>query len=53
MARLYENHNKDLKVINIKCTQKKLIRPHYIVMMIRDYKHLIGLQHIHTKQQMK
>ena len=32
------------------CTQKKLIKLHEAVMMIRDYKHLTGLQHIHTEQ---
>ena len=31
-------------------TQKKSIRLRYVVMMIRDYKHLIGSQRIRTKK---
>ena len=40
----------DLKVINIRCTQKKSIKLYYTVMMIRDYKHLIKLLRIHMEQ---
>ena len=32
------------------CTHKKSIRLRVVVMMKRDYKHLIKLQHIHTEQ---
>ena len=46
----YQNHNKYLEVIVIRCTQKKLINLRKVVIMIRDYKHLIKLQHIHLEQ---
>ena len=32
------------------CKQKKSIKLHKVVIMMRDYKHLLGLQHIHTEQ---
>ena len=34
----------------MKCTQNKPIKLHSVVIMIKDYKHLIGLQYIHMKQ---
>ena len=43
-------HRKDLKAIIMMFTQKKLIRLHLVVLMIKDYKHLIGLEHIHMEQ---
>ena len=46
----YQNHNKDLKVKHIMYTPKKLTRLHYAVMMIRDYKLLIELHHMHMVQ---
>ena len=39
--------HKDLKAIIMMLTQKKIIK---VVMMIKYYKHLIGLQLIHMKQ---
>ena len=36
-------------VMIMACTQKKLIRLRLVVMMIRDYKHLIGLQYFHME----
>ena len=44
---MFEN---DLKAIIIMCIQKKSIKLHLVVMMIRDCKHLIELQHIHMEQ---
>ena len=38
------NYNKYLEVIIAMYTQKKLIKLHEVVMMIRDCKHLIRLQ---------
>ena len=45
----YYDHNKDLKPIMM-CTQKKSTKLHLVVMMIRDCKHLIELEHIHMEQ---
>ena len=42
---MFIDHNKDLKVIIMMFIQKNLI-----AMMIKDYKHLIGLQHEHMEQ---
>ena len=47
------NHNKDLKVKIIMYTRKKSTRLHLVVMMIRDYKFLIKLQHIHMEMLLK
>ena len=47
---MFIDHNKDLKVIIMMFIQKKLIRLPQVVMMIKDCKHLIGLQHIHMEQ---
>ena len=47
---MFIDHNKDLKAIIMMFTQNKLITLRYVVMMIKDYKHLIGLQHIHMEQ---
>ena len=42
--------SKDLKAVTMMRIQKKSIKLNLVVMMIRDCKHLIGLQHIHTEQ---
>ena len=47
---MFIDQNKDLKAIIMMLIQKKLIRLHLVVMMIKDYKQLIGLQHIYMKQ---
>ena len=39
-----------LKAIIMMCIQKKSIKLHYVIMMIRDCKHLIELQYIHMEQ---
>ena len=41
---------KDLKAIIMMFMQKKLIRLHKVLMMIRDYKYMIGLKHTHMEQ---
>ena len=43
IIKLYIDHRKDLKAITMLCSQKKLIRLRYVVMVIRDYKHLTVL----------
>ena len=40
----------DLKAIIIMYIQKKSIKLHYVAMVIKDYKHLIGLKHILMEQ---
>ena len=45
-----ENHNKDLRVKDMMHILKKLIRLHYAIMMIKDYKLLIELHHILMEQ---
>ena len=47
---MFIDHNKDLKAIIMTFIQKKLIRLPYVVMMIKDCKHLIVLQHTHMEQ---
>ena len=47
---MFIDHNKDLKAIIMMFMQKKLLRLPSVVMMIKDYKHLIGLQHIHMEE---
>ena len=46
---ILKSQNK-LKVIIIMYTLNKSVRLHYAVMMVRDYKHLIKLQHIRMEQ---
>ena len=46
---MFIDNSKDLKVI-IMFIQKKLIRLRQALMMIRGYKHMIRLQHIHLEQ---
>ena len=53
ITKQYYNHNKDLKVKIIMYTMKKSTRLHLVVMMIRDYKFLIKLQHIHMEMLLK
>ena len=43
-------NNKIILKSQQRVTQKKSIRLHYVVMMIRDCKHLIGSQHIRTEK---
>ena len=45
-----KSYNKDLKVKYIVHMLKKSIRLNKVVMMIKDYKLLIGLEHIHMEQ---
>ena len=47
---MFIDHNKDLKVIIMMFIQKMLIRLPQVVLMIKDYKYLIGLEHIHMEQ---
>ena len=42
--------HKDLRVIVILYILNKSLRLHKAVMTIRDYKHLLKLQHIHTEE---
>ena len=53
ITKQYYNHNNDLKVKIIMYTMKKSTRLHLVVMMIRDYKFLIKLQHIHMEMLLK
>ena len=53
ITKQHYNHNKDLKVKIIMYTMKKSTRLHLVVMMIRDYKFLIKLQHIHMEMLLK
>ena len=43
-------NNKIILKSQQRVTQKNSIRLRYVVMMIRDYKHLIGSQHIRTEK---
>ena len=46
----YYNHNKDLKVKHILYILKNPIRLHEVAMMIKYYKFVIELEHIHVGQ---
>ena len=48
--RMKSYQNKDLKVKHNEYILKKSIRMHEVVMMIKDYKLLIELEHIHMEQ---
>ena len=45
-----QDHNKDLKAIIMMFIQKKLIKLHQALIMIKDYKHSIRLQHTHKEE---
>ena len=47
---ILKSQKKKSKVIIIMYTLNKSVRLHYAVMMVRDYKHLIKLQHICMEQ---
>ena len=49
----YYNCRKYLKMKHILYTLKKLIKLHWVVMMVKDYKHLIILHQIHMAQMQK
>ena len=46
----YYNYNKILKVKNVMYILNKSTRLHQVVMMIKDHKVLIKLQHIHMEK---
>ena len=47
---MFINHKKDLKAVIVMFILKKLIWLLEALMMIRDYKHMKGLKHIHMEE---